>query len=53
MTKNQQVRELKVLLEKVCEEIQALKNQNINIEFAITDGKLTRFAAFAPMQWEN
>ena len=53
MTNNERVRQLKLQLEKVCEEIQLLKNENINIEFIITDGKLTRFAAFAPMKWEN
>ena len=53
---NERVRMLKDNLEKVCEEIRALNEQeNVAVEFAITDGKLTRFIAYSrtPIKFEH
>lgn len=53
MTHNERVRNLKIKLEHLCEELQLLANEGVQVQFNIVDCKLKDFKAMAPMKWEQ
>ena len=53
MSDTERVIEVKTLLVSLCEKLQELASEDIQIEFAITDCKLTKFVARKPMKIES